>query len=709
MRTFALGAAAIALAAVAGPSAGASDEKKAVEGQRFLSSARAPQENPPREASGIADCATGQTSGWGVELKNLNAAIRPGDDFYAFVNHGWLTSTKLPPDRAELGNFTVLSLQADQDVARIIERSATGADASPDNKRIGSLYNSFMDRARVERLGFKVLERDLAKIMGLRSHKDLAGLMAHPASSTIAPMYVFADAADPRKNILHVDQNHQPQPILGLRGREAYVSGEQRHERGRRAYSEYIEFALKNAGVDDPQRRAKDVLFVETQLAQLQWTPSQLRDRRANYNRMSLDELTAYAPGFPWRVYLEARGIGDVKELVLGTDEAIRKQSVLFANTPVDVWKSYLAFHWIDNHSDLLPARLAEERFRLYGPLAGVREQRALPQRGIGFVNGHLGHLVGKQYVELRFSATQRAMMKDMIGNLVRAFEISLKEADWMDEETRSEALKKLAAYKFKVGYPDQWRDYAGVTIKPDDLIGNYHRLVAAEWRHQRGKIDQPVTVDWYQTPQTVNASYNPVWNAIELPAAMLQAPFFSECADPAVNYGAIGSIIAHEMAHAFDDQGSRFDHRGVLRDWWTGETRKRFNGAASSLKAQYANYEPLPGLKLNAEQGVGEYLADLIGVSVAYRAYRIHLDAAGQKSLNEFTPDQRFFMGWAQAWRVLHTEEALRNIVANGYHAPGKYRVNGAVRNLDPWYNSFSVERKAALYLPPEDRVRLW
>ncbi|HEX8192839.1 MAG TPA: M13 family metallopeptidase [Allosphingosinicella sp.] len=647
-------------------------------------------------------------------MENVDSGIRPGDDFYRFVNKGWLTSQTLPADRSTLGNFDILALQAERDIAAVVERAASGADSSPEGRQIGALYQSFVNRPRVEELGLGPLADDLHRILAAQSHEDVARLMADTRSSTIAPMYIFADAANPARNLLHIDQNHLPNPIVGLPDRNAYAGENPAHVTQRTAYAAYVEATLRRAGVDAAEQRGRDVVALEARLAQMQWSPEQLRDRRANYHPVTRRALSTYAPGFPWQAYLDARGVGDVEDLVLGTDTAIQRHAALFAATPVDVWKSYLAFHWIDNHADYLPRAFAEARFALYGTLLrGVPEERPLEQRGVAFVNGRVKDLVGQRYVALRFSPQQREMVEGMIADIVSAFGDSLRRASWMDEPTRAEALRKLASYRFKIGYPEEWRDYSAARISADDLLGNHRRLLEHDWDQARRMLDRPASIFWYQSPQTVNASYNPLWNAIELPAAMLQAPFFDPCADPAVNYGAIGSIIGHEMAHAFDDQGSRFDSRGVLREWWSAASRERFNVSTRGLREQYGRFEPLPGMRLNGDQGVGENLADLIGVSIAHQAYRLHAASVGGSggggAAVRRASDRQFFMGWAQAWRVLHTPEELRNIVAGGYHAPGEYRVNGVVRNIDAWYEAFEVASGDRLFLAPEQRVRLW
>jgi endothelin-converting enzyme/putative endopeptidase len=661
-----------------------------------------------RESDGCSG--SGAAPGGGIAVENINPAIRPGDDFYRFVNHGWLTSQTLPPDRGVLGNFDLLSLQAEQDIATIVRRAASGADASPEGRQIGDLYNSFVDRERVEELGLGPLKADLSRIMGLGSLEEVALVMADIRSSTIAPMYVFLDAARPDRNLLHIDQNHLPHAIVGLPDRKAYSGQDPSHVSQRNAYRAYVETSLRNAGIERPEQRSKDVLALETRLAQLQWSPEQLRDRRANHHLLKRLDLPSYAPGFPWQKYLDARGVGQVDELVLGTDTAIQRQAALFASTSVEVWKSYLAFHWIDNHADYLPKRFSEARFELYGRrLRGISEPVPLDRRGVQFVNGRVKDLVGRRYAALRFSPQRREMVQEMISNIIRAFGDSLRGAAWMDEATRAEALRKLQSYKFKIGYPEQWTDYSPARISSGDLVGNHRRLLELEWDQMRSRLGGKASVFWYQSPQTVNASYNPLWNAIELPAAMLQAPFFDPCADPAVNYGAIGSIIAHEMAHAFDDQGSRFDSRGVLRDWWSGQSRERFDVATRALREQYSSFEPLPGMRLDGNRSIGENLADLIGVSVAHQAHRLHARNSGSGAGDAHSSDQRFFMGWAQAWRVVHTPAELRNMVTQGYHPPGEYRVNGAVRNIDAWYESFPVQKRDRLYLEPKDRVRLW
>ena len=651
---------------------------------------------------------------WGVETQYISKTVKPGDDFFTYVNQGWVQSTHMPLGFSVFGSFNEVGLRTEEQINAIILGAAKSAGPEGDPRRqISDLYASYMDTARIERLGLAPIRRALEPILRAKSLDDIARLMADPTSSSLVYINVFPDPGNPKRYLVMLDQLNGGYPILGLPGRDYYERGDAAYPRHRAEYIDYIAKTLESAGIDRAAQRAADILALESKLAASQWGLEKLRDRKANYHLMSREELAKYAPGFPWQVFLDARQVGDVREIVLGTDTALQSQAKVFAETPVDVWSSYLAFHWIANQADLLPAAFQVPHFEFYGPRlnGGAQEQRPRENRAVQFVNQKVRDAVGRIYVARYFPARNLARIQELVGYLRRAFAERLSTLDWMDEKTRAQAQAKLATFKFKLGYPPAWRDYSKAHIRSDDVLGNNRRLLQADWEHSRSLLNGPVhrQAEWNESPQTVDASFNPVANAIEVPAAILQAPFFDPLADPAVNFGAIGAVIGHEMGHGFDDQGARFDSAGRLNNWWTEGSAERFKRRTDALVEQYNAVSPMEGIHLNGRQSLGENIGDLTGVTLSYRAYHLYLrDHGGKPVLDGYTGDQRFFLSFGQQWRVIWTPEALR-AASQGYHPPSQYRVNGVVRNVDAWYDAFNVTSKEKLYLPPNERVRLW
>jgi putative endopeptidase len=652
---------------------------------------------------------------WGVATQHLSRSVRPGDDFFTYVNEGWMKSTKLPADSWDLGAFSELIQKNEPRIHSIIrEASKATASSGEPRQQIGDLYAAFLDTDRIEELGLSPVQGELNRILAIRTREEAARWMADPRSSSIVKINVYPDAGDKTRWLVHLDQLNPGQEILGL-PRDFYERTDGPISGHRAAYVAYVTETLQRARIDNPARRAADILALETKLAAPQWILEQIRDRKANYHLMTRGELAAYAPGFPWDAFLAARQVGDVKEVVLGTDTAVKAQSEIFARTPVDVWSSYLAFHWIQNQVDLLPAAFQTASPDLYGRVTGAKDQRPRELRAIEFVNRNLGELVGKLYVARYFREESRARATELFDYLRRAFAERLAEVDWMDDQTRAEAQAKLEAFRIKIGHPKVWRDYSTISIKRDDLVGSARRIREADWSRHRSRLsqqDRDLDSLWYQTPQTVDASFSVLLNAIELPAALLQPSFFDPYADPAVNFGSIGAIIGHEMGHGFDDQGANFDGQGRIRNWWTDYSSKHFKDRTAALVGQYSAFAPIERLHLNGKLTLGENIGDLTGVSIAYRAYRLDLrDHHGGSApvLDGFSGDQRFFLSWGQTWRYIATEDAIRHIIKYGDHPPAKYRVNGVVRNIDAWYDAFGVTPDQGLYLPPEARVRLW
>lgn len=640
---------------------------------------------------------------WGVETGNFSGTISPGDDFFGYVNERWLRTATRPAGYSRFMEMNAMHLRTEARIRGIIEDP--GVEAGPAGRqKIQDLYRSFMDTALIERRGLGSIRADLDRILAIADPEGVARWMAHPSSYSIVTAYVFADAGHPERTILHLDQQT-------LFGRFVDLPGSAEHQA---AYRDYVAATLGRAGIDRREARADDLLALEKRLAAVQWDRIKLADRLANYHPMPRPELERFAPGFPWSAFLDAMGVPPIRELVLNTDTAVQASARIFAETPVDVWKSYLLFHWIQRHVEFLPAAYREASVAFHGKLlAGRDSERSRESRGVQFVNANLSELIARVYVARHFPESYRARMRELVSYLQGAWRERLVRATWLDEPTRAEALAKIATLSVEVGFPDQLRDYAEVRISADDPIGNLHRLQHAYWVTRLAYLRRPSKEwDWYQPPQTVDASYSPQLNRITFPAGILQPPAFDPYADPAVNFGAIGAVIGHEIGHGFDDQGSRFDAAGRLRNWWTPAARANFERGTTGLVEQYSAFEPLPGMHLKGRQVLNENIADLSGVGIAHLAYRMYLrDKHGGVApvLEGFTGDQRFFLGWGQYWRTLETEAGLLQAIEGSYHSPPRYRVNGVVRNIDAWYAAFDIKAGDALYLAHDRRVRLW
>lgn len=650
---------------------------------------------------------TGEFAPHGIDISTISRTLRPGDDFFAYVNQGWIERTPIPAGYWDYGQTNVLMATVDARIRGLVTAGEAGTPGSP-ARQVHDAYAAFSDTGAIDRRGLEPFRAGLDAIARAQTAEALARAMADVSSSTLFAINVFP--AEGRWRV-HLDQQNQAQPMLGLPNAEAYIDAA--FAANRAAYETHIATLLAAAGMTDAKERAARVVALEGKIAANQWPFERLRDRKANYHPMTVAELVRYAPGFPWRAYLEARGVGEVTDIVLGTDTAVRAQAELFAATPVDDWRSYLAFHWLQNQADLLPRALRDSSWAFYGQtLSNASAPMPREEVALRLVNAAMGHQVGRLYAERHVTPETRAAAVEMVGYLRKAFDERLSKAEWMDEATRAEARAKLADMALKVGYPKVWRDYSGVDIRPDDAAGNLRRLRQSDWEVQRQRLEPGAAGElWYQTPQTVDASYSVLMNAIELPAGYLQPPYFDAAADPAVNFGAIGAIIGHEMGHGFDDQGIIYDSRGRLRGWWSDAALAAFHDRAQGLVAQYDAFSPYDGVHVNGRQTIGENIADLSGVSLGYRAWQMYMaDHPCERVAGDaLSGDQRFFLAWAQAWRYAAPESAIRHVIKYSYHAPTPYRVNGVVRNLDAWYKAFDVQPGDALYLPPDRRVRLW
>ena len=649
--------------------------------------------------------------GWGIDLAHVQPGIAPGDDFYTYVNKGWLDSAVRPAGYTQYNELNAMFLRTQSRIRAIIEDAVAQPSGS---SRLADLYTSYADVAAIDRAGLQPIQGDLDAIMTIESPDGVAAWMAHPMSHTIVGAYVFLDAGDTRHSLLHLDQQIASGRVVGLPRASQYALTDATSAAQRAAYVDYIAQTLTRAGIEDCAARGAAVLALETRLSAVQWSAELLRDRRRNYHPMPVSELGAYAPGFPWAAYLAATGHPPVDTLVLNTDTAIRDCAAIFAETPLDTWRAYLAFHWIHNHAHLLPTSYQDASFQFYGTtLAGQTTRRSRADRGIQFVSQNLPELVGARYVAQFFPPDRRDAIDAMAPFMKQAFRTRIEAADWLDADTRATALAKIDAMGLRLGYPDDLRDYAEVKISPTDPIGNIHRLLAAQVAlESRHLVDHTLPYRWHLPPQSVDGSFSPQLNTVTFPAGLLQAPAFDATADAAVNFGAIGAVLGHEMAHGFDDQGSRFDDQGNLRDWWTPATRTAFDARTDVLVAQFDAYEPLPGAHLDGRRSLGENLSDLVGVTIALDAYRLYAAAHGIDTCatrDGFTGEQRFFLGWAQLWRCLDSEASLKSDIEQAYHSPARYRVNGVVRNLQAWYDAFDVREGNALFVAPSARASIW
>uniref|UniRef100_UPI0028A59547 M13 family metallopeptidase n=1 Tax=Brevundimonas sp. TaxID=1871086 RepID=UPI0028A59547 len=594
---------------------------------------------------------------WGFDLAGRDTAVKPGDDFNEYANGTYLRTTEIPADKARFGPFDVLYENAQAQLKSIIEASA----ANPVNanaQKVGALYASFMDEARIEQLGATPLAADLAAVKAVTDHAGMARLMGQSHEGFGASLFgidVFEDLQKPDMNSAYLGQGG-----LGLPDRDYYLKPDFAAQR--EAYLAYLTRTLTAIGWTDPAKSAADILAFETKVAEKQWTTVERRQIDKLYNPAKAADLPTLAPGVDWAAFLSGAKVSDVETLVLMENTAIPGIAQVFADTPIETLKAWQAFNVVDQASPYLSQAFVDSRFEFRGKtLRGQPENRPRWNRGVALVDGQLGEVLGQEYVRLHFPASSKAQMETLVGNIRDAMTERLKHVDWMSEPTREQALYKMSKFGVKIGYPDKWRSYDGLELKPDDLYGNVERSAAFEWDYKRGKIGKPVDpLEWGMTPQTVNAYYNPPRNEIVFPAAILQAPFFDPNADPAVNYGGIGAVIGHEITHGFDDQGRKSDGDGVLRDWWTPEDAARFEERAKVLGAIYDKLEPIPGMHVNGELTMGENIADLGGLLLALDAYHKSLNGQPAPVIDGLTGDQRVFLGWAQVWREKSREAAL-------------------------------------------------
>jgi putative endopeptidase len=647
----------------------------------------------------------------GFDPANFDTSVRPQDDFYRFANGAWLDRTPIPADRASFGTFDELRMRSEETLRELLEEAAATPNPEPgsDLQKVADYYRSFLDSARIEALGVRPLQPELRRIAGLRSTRALPQQFAHLQRIGVQTPFSFwvgQDSKQADRYIAYVSQSG-----LGLPDRDYYFREGADFEHTRSAYREYVETLLRLGGERNAAAGARAILDLETRLAEAHWERARNRDREATYNLKSVAELEALAPAFAWARYFEALGAERTPGIVVRQPDYLQALSEILRETPLQTWKQYMTFKLLDGYAGTLSSDFVNAQFEFRGRvLSGLEEQRPRWQRAVNATENALGEVAGRMYVERHFPPEAKARMQELVANVIEAFRLGIDELEWMGPETKVEAQAKLATFNTKIGYPDRWRDYSPLEVRPGDALGNHLR--ANEFAFQRivNRLGQPVDRDeWGMTPQTVNAYYSPTMNEIVFPAAILQPPFFDLAADDAVNYGAIGGVIGHEISHGFDDQGSRSDGDGNLRNWWTEEDLAAFRARADRLVEQYSGYCPIDDLCIDGRVALGENIGDLSGLTVAYRAYRLSLGDEKAPVIDGFTGDQRFFLGWAQIWRMNYRDEALRQRVMVGPHSPNMYRVNGVVANMPEFYEAFDLQPGDEIYVAPEERVKIW
>jgi putative endopeptidase len=646
----------------------------------------------------------------GIDTVGFDRGVRPQDDFFRFVNGGWISRTQIPADRTSIGTFLLLRDSSQAALRAIIDSvSAAPNAAGSEGQKVGDLYRSFMDTVRVEQLGVTPVRGDLARIDAVNSREQYPELFAAMRRMSVGTPFVLSvsqDLGNSSRYAVTVSQSG-----LGLPDRDYYLVDNERNTGIRQAYTTYLETLLRLASTADAAGAARRVLAFETEIARVQWDRTRNRDRNATYNPTALRDLQGRTPGFRWQTYVSAAGLPGLDSVIVRQPDYFNAVDALLAATPVDVVKSYLATRVLDGAAQYLSSDFRNARFAFRGRvLSGQEQERPRWERGVAVVEGSLGEAVGRLYVGRHFSPESKARMEELVANLMAAYREAIDELEWMSPATRAQAQAKLAGFTVKIGYPDTWEDYSSLEIRPDDLLGNLRRATAFEYADMIGRLGKPVDrTEWGMTPQTVNAYYNPVNNEIVFPAAILQPPFYNPAADDAVNYGAIGAVIGHEISHGFDDQGRKSDAQGNLRDWWTAEDAAAFEQRATMLAEQYGAFEPLPGARVNGRLTLGENIGDVSGVAIAHRAYKRSLEGRPAPVIGGFTGDQRFFLGYAQVWRTMYRDPALRQMLLTDSHSPGMYRTNGALANISAFYEAFNVRPGDNMYLPPERRVKIW
>ena len=658
---------------------------------------------------------------WGFDLSGMDSKTKPGDDFFRYANGAWLDRTQIPSDKAAYSLRVMMTDLTEQRLRDLLEAAGAKATENPSTleEKAGAFYRSFMDEAQVEQLGAKAIDSELNDLKNAKTRDDFVTLMGRSSTDfefSLFNPFTEIDLKDPNKYAFYLTQAG-----IGLPDRDYYLKADFAAQKT--AYQNYVATILKLIDWPDPGKTAKDVVDFETKIAEASWTKAQQRDLNAIYNPMSIDELKKFTPGFAWDKFLSGAKMPNLARVVVNEKSAFPKLVDVYAKAPIETIRAWQAFHVADNAAPYLSKPFTDAYFELHDKtLSGQKEEKARWKRGITTVSGGdfgigdrfgtfgtMGFGVGQLYTAKYFPPEAKAKIQDLVNNLKTAYRARIEKLDWMGPDTKKEALKKLDTYTIKVGYPDHARDYSKLTIKGDDLVGNVKRCAQLDWDFYTGRFFGAVDrADWTMTPQT-NDAYNGSLRDIVFPAGILQPPIFDADADPAINYGAAGGVIGHELTHGFDDQGRKLDASGALRDWWTKEDAEKFKKRADVIGAQYSKYEPIPDVHVNGELTMGENIADLGGLTLALDAYRASLKGQPAPVLDGYTGDQRVMLGWAQAWRGKVTDDYVKKQVVSDPHSPRQFRVIGPARNTDAWYDAFKVRENDKMFVPADQRVRIW
>jgi putative endopeptidase len=655
-------------------------------------------QQPAAAAPAVSEPKVEHFGTWGVDISTRDLSVKPGDDFQRYAAGKWMDTHEIPADKSQNGVGSELA-DRNQEQLRAIVMGA------PKDSQLGAFYASYMDEPLLEKLDDKPLKPDLARVDAIKTKAEFTRYMAdtlHDFGSTLYALGSLPDPANPKINIAFVGTSG-----MGLPDRDYYLTD--KYQKARDAYRAYVQRTFEMIGEPNASAAADKVLVFETEIAKISWPQADLRDIDKLNNPMSLAQLKTYAPGFDWSGYLgEAKVMSP--HMLISDNTAIKAMAALYAKTPLETLKTWQKFKVANDASNYLSKRFVDSKFEFTKALSGAKELRLRWRRGIGEVDGRLGELVGQTYVQRYFPAQSKAMMEELVSNLKKAAAQRIQGNSWMGEATKKAALTKLAKMDVMVGYPDKFRDYSKLELKADDLYGNVRRSAAFEWAYAMEDLNKPVDrKKWAMSPATVNAYNGGLENKIVFPAGILQPPFFDPTADAAVNYGAAGAVIGHEIMHGFDDQGRKIDETGAVRDWWTPQDAKRFKALTDALDKQYSSYEAAPGVFINGQLTMGENIGDMSGLEVAYTAYKMSLNGKDAPVIDGLTGDQRFFLAFAQAWRGKQREDAIKTQVASDPHSPRRFRIIGPLRNLDAWYNAFGITPDSKFYIPPEQRVRIW
>jgi putative endopeptidase len=665
---------------------------------------------PPAEQA--APAAPAEVLQSGVFVQNMDKTVRAQDDFYRFVNGQWLAVTEIPSDRSNYGAFTLLQEGAEHNLRTILqEAAAANAPKGSDLQKVGDFFASFMDEAAIEAAGIKPLQGELARIDKLSSKKDVSEYIGSAQRKFVSHPFAFFVAIDEKKSTEYISVLYQTG--LGMPDRDYYLSDEERLKGVREKYRLYVRDMLALAGTPNPAHAAEKIYDIEARLAKAHWTQVQNRDAEKTYNRYDLPALAKLMPTFDWNAFFTGAQVptAKVQAVVVTQPSFFEALDQAIADIPVADWQDYFRFHLLNTYASDLSSQFVNLHFDFNNrAVSGIETLKPRWKRGVDTVENAIGDLAGKMYVERHFSADAKERADKLVENLKVAFSHGIDDLEWMTPETKKKAHAKLQLFTTKIGYPEKWRDWSTLAVQRDDIVGNDMRAAAVAFERGINKLGGPIDkTEWLMTPQTVNAYYYPPANEIVFPAAILQPPFFNVAADDAVNYGAIGGVIGHEISHGFDDQGRRYDGQGNLNDWWAPADNEEFTRRAKALGEQYSALSPIAGLNVNSELTMGENIADVAGLAMAYRAYKLSLKGKEAPVIDGFTGDQRFFIGWAQGWARKYREDELRKRLLTDPHSPSEYRTNAVVKNVAEFHEAFNVQPGDTMYLPPERRVKIW